>query len=375
MPGGVRTDEAKYLLSIPYPHPPLIRSLMAWTASMPAHEFFWRFLITSIVVQTAWIIFDLGDVLTKPRQYALAAVWLFSAAVFLQGGTIVLAVLAGVYGMIFVWFSLHPKAPTMPALIALLWLASLFTVYQSVLYAPLVLYALVRTRVRAPLLLAFFLFPILLLLLYSFSNPLALASMANVSVQDAPIPALERFIRVGWIWLIAGSAIVSITGTVGILTSSRWDLVSAFGLVFGFVVLSSQAYYAILLTPIFIGGTFLLLCRRRLSPMLFVLSEIVCTTVIVFYAFPALHTTSARTVVHFLSKYDITGHILIDGPFGHEWQYESPVPVLRFSQKLSLVNEEKAQAFVCTKRACDEDINLDRWVRLPDAPVPVWLRR
>jgi len=137
MPGGVRTDEAKYLLSIPYPHPPLIRSLMAWTASMPAHEFFWRFLITSIVVQTAWIIFDLGDVLTKPRQYALAAVWLFSAAVFLQGGTIVLAVLAGVYGMIFVWFSLHPKAPTMPALIALLWLASLFTVYQSVLYAPL----------------------------------------------------------------------------------------------------------------------------------------------------------------------------------------------------------------------------------------------
>ena len=51
----------------------------------------------------------------------------------------------GVFGLGFVWFALHPKHSEVPALIGCLWLASLFTVYQSVLFAPLVLYALVLT--------------------------------------------------------------------------------------------------------------------------------------------------------------------------------------------------------------------------------------
>lgn len=375
MPGGVRTDEAKYLLSIPYPHPPLLRSIMAWTAPMPDHEFFWRLLIASATVHLAWLIFDLGEVLTRPRRIALVAAWLLSAPVFLQGGTIVMAVLASAYGMIFVWFALHPKPSEVPAFIACVWLASLFTVYQSVLYAPLVLYALVRTRTRLPWVLLFFGLPLLLLALYSFTNPLALASMANASAQDVPVPPLDRLWRVGLIWLVSGSAVVSLAGTVGILTSSRWDLVAAFGLVFGFVILTSQPYYAFLLLPIFIGGTFLLLCRRRLRPGLFVLLELICTAVIVTYLFPVTHTTNARAVMRELRAQNIVRPVLIDGPFGHEWEYESSVPVLKFSQHLSADAEATAGAFVCLKGGCDEDVNLDEWVRLPDAPIPVWLRR
>lgn len=375
MPGGVRTDEAKYLLSIPYPHPPLVRSIMAFTTSMPDHEFFWRLVVASVTVQAVWLIFDLGEVLTRPRRMCLALSWLFAAPVVLQGGTVMMAVLAAVYGLVFVWFALHPKATEVPALIACAWLASLFTVYQSVLYAPLVLYALSRGRLRMPWVLAFFGLPLLLLALYSLTNPLALASMAHASMQDVPVPPLDRLFRVGWIWLLAGSAVVSLAGTVGILTSSRWDLVAAFGLTFGFVILTSQTYYAILLLPVFIGGTFLLLCRRRLRPGLFILAEFCCTAAMVTYAFPAMHPTNARSVMRELAAQDIKGPVLIDGPFGHEWEYESTVPVLKFSQVLSSAAEAKAQAFVCTKGGCDDDVNLDEWVRLPDAPIPVWLRR
>ena len=342
---------------------------------MPNHEFFWRVIIASIVVHGAWLIFDLGEVLTRPRRMALTAAWLLAAPVILQSGTIVLAVVAGVFGLLFMWYALHPKSPEIPALLALLWLMSLFTVYQSVLYAPLVLYAFVRSRIRLPLILAYFGLPLVLLALYSFTNPLALASMANVSVQDVPLPPLERLLRVSWIWLISGSAVVSLAGTVGILTSSRWDLVTAFGLIFGFVVLTSQEYYAFLLLPIFIGGTFLLLCRRRLRPGLFIAVEFLATIIIVTRLLPIMHTTHARTVMRILRAQSVSGPVLIDGPFGHEWEYESSVPVLRFSQKLSSDAEAKAQAFVCTKKGCDEDVNLDTWVRLPDAPIPVWLRR
>ncbi len=373
--GGVRTDEAKYLLNIPYPHPPLLRTLMSWTAFIPDHEFFWRFIIASVVAQAAWLIFDLGEVLTRPRRMCLVAAWLFAAPVILQGGTVIMAVIGGVFGLAFVWFALHPKQTEVPALIGCLWLASLFTVYQSVLFAPLVLYALVRSRARLPSVLAYFALPLLLLGLYSLTNPLALASMASASMQDVPVPPLDRLMRVGWIWLLAGSAVVSLSGTVGILTSSRWDLVAAFGLTFGFIILTSQPYYAILLLPIFIGGTFLLLCRRRLRPGLFILAELLCSAAIVTYAFPVMYPTHARRVMRELRAQDITGAVLIDGPFGHEWEYESTVPVLKFSQQLSSEAEAEAQAFVCTKAGCDDDVNLDEWVRLPDAPIPVWLRR
>ena len=33
--GGVRTDEAKYLLNIPYPQPPLARWILGWTEALP----------------------------------------------------------------------------------------------------------------------------------------------------------------------------------------------------------------------------------------------------------------------------------------------------------------------------------------------------
>lgn len=375
MLGGVRTDEAKYLLSIPYPHPPLLRTVMAWTSSMPMHEFFWRLIFASLVVQSVWLLLDLGAVLTRHRRICLAASWLLSAAVILQAGSIVMAVATALFGLLFLWTALHPEAPLKPAVIACFWFAALFTAYQSVLYLPLVLSSLLQTKISRLRTAAYIVLPLALLALYTLTNPHALLTMAQASGQDAAIPVLERLGDVGWIWVISGSAILSIVGTVGILTSVRWDAVASFGLVLGFVLLTSQQYYAILFTPLLVGGLFLLLCRRRIKPVFFLLAETLAAVILVITALPPIVPTPARAVMRELHAQGVRGPVLINGSFGHEWQYESRVPILRFSQELGSAAEADAQAFICTRSACDDDVNTDVWVRLPGMQMDTWIRR
>lgn len=372
---GLVSDEAKYLLSIPYPHPPFLRSFLGWTAAMPMHEFFWRFVFASALLQAVWFVWDLGNVLVHSRRLALGASWLLSAAVILQSGMIVMATASALAGLVFLWWALHPDPPKKPALIACLWLAALFTAYQSAVFVPLVLSALLRSEKSKWKVFFYLCVPIVLLCLYSLTNPHALFTMAQASGQDAGIPILERLYNVGWIWVLSGSAILSIVGTVGILTSVRWDVVASFGLILGFVVLTSQQYYAILFTPLFVGGLFLLFCKRRLKPLSFVMMQAVCAVIILFISFPVFKETSASAQIRALSPYSLSGTLLIDGFFGHDWQYESPVPVRRFSQELSRESEAKAGIFVCTKPdGCDSDVNDEWWMRLPDTPLPTWIK-
>ncbi len=375
MPGGVRTDEAKYLLNIPYPHPPLLRTILSWTAELPGQELFWRLVFATVLVQSVWIVADLGAVLTRNRRLCLCLAWLLSSALILQAGTVVMAVAVGVCGLTFVWFAMHPEPPKRSTAVACLWLVSLFIAYQSVLYLPLVVAALLRSHISKKKIALYVGVPLLLLAIYSLTNPHALLSMVHVSSQDAPVPLLARFTQIAWVWIVAGSGILSIVGTAGILTSNRFDLVAAFGLVFGFIVLSSQQYYAILLLPLFIGGLFLLLCKRRVHPGLFLATEAFIGIIIAVFCAPPMNTTPARSVMNVLRAQNLTGSIVMDGAFGHEWQYESNVPLIKFSQALSTKVEREANAFVCASGDCDDDVNLDQWVRISDTAVPVWVRR
>lgn len=373
---GLVTDEAKYLLSIPYPHPPFLRSFMGWTTEIPWHEFLWRFVFASMLVQCVWFFVDLGRVLSPQRRLCFAASWLLLSSVVLGSGSIIMAVMTAAFGAVFVWTALHSKPPASAATIGLLWLLSLFTAYQAVLFLPLVVSSLIHTRARKRLILAYVGLPLLLLALYSLTNPHALLTMVQVSGQDATISVAERLVRIGWIWIVGGALIASVAGTVGILTSVRFDLVIAFGLVTGFIVLTSQEYYAILFAPLFMGGLFLLFCKRRLNAPVFLACQAVCTSIIVFLSFPTFRETPVRAHMKALSAYHLTGALLIDGFFGHEWQYESPFPIRRFSQELSAAAESKAGVFVCTKSAgCDEDINDELWMRLPNTPFPTWIRK
>lgn len=377
LPAGVLTDEAKFLLSIPYPHPPLFRFLMQQTAWIGQHEFLWRFIIASLTVQAVWLIMDLAAVLPRPKRTYLCLAWLLSSAVILQAGTIVMAVLVALFGLLFVWFAIHPKPSTAMPLLACVWFAALFTAYQSILFLPLVLSAFLHSKQSRLSIILYICIPLLLLAVYSLSNPLAIATMAQVTGQDVSIPLLQRITRIGWVWLLGGSGILSVAGTTGVLTGKRLDLIATFILVFLFVALTSQHYYAILFTPVFIGGVFLVLCRRRLKPGSFLLMQIICTVAIIALEFPMMHSTVARETVRRLLRGDANlASILIDGPFGHEWQYESSVPVRRFTQTLSSEAEDRAQAFICTRNdGCDADVNPDKWTLVSDMQIPVWERR
>ncbi len=373
---GLVSDEAKYLLSIPYPHPPLLRSVLAATAAMPMHEFFWRCVFASALVQAVWFVWDLGDVLTRARRIALAASWLLSSAVILQAGTIVMSVASAISGLIFLWWTLHPAPPKKPAMIACLWLASLFTAYQSIVFAPLVLSGLLRSEKSRRKVLLYLCIPLVLLGLYSLTNPLALTLLFHISGQDAAIPVLTRFFNVSWVWIVAGSGLLSIVGTIGILSSVRVDLVATFGLLLGYVILTTASYYAILFTPLFIGGLFLLFCKRRLKPSTFILLQSACAMTVVFLLFPSFRETPARAEMRLLAPENLSGTLLIDGFFGHDWQYESTLPVRRFSQELSLESEKKAAVFICTKSSgCDDDVNDDVWTELPGMPLSTWVRK
>lgn len=372
---GLVSDEAKYLLSISYPHPPLLRSILGWTASMPMHEFFWRFVFASFLLQAVWFVWDLGDVLTRPRRIVLAASWLLSSAVIVQSGMIVMATASALSGLLFLWWTLHPAPPKKPAMLACLWLVALFSSYQSFLFAPLVFSALWRFEKSRMKIFLYFILPIVLLAFYSLTNPYALVLMFKISGQDMVLPFMERFTNIAWVWILAGSGLLSIIGTIGIVSSVRLDLVAAFGMLLGYIVLSSASYYAILFTPLLIGGLFLLFCKRRLHPGLFIAGQAVCTVLIVILAFPEFKTTPSRAEMRALMPHAPTGTVIIDGFFGHDWQYESPLPVRKFNQELSALAEAKAGVFICTKESCEENVNDELWVRAPDMPLPTWLKK
>ena len=377
MPGGVKTDEAKYLLSIPYPHPPVIRQILSAMKSFPYQEFLARLIFSSIVVQSVWFIRDLGVVLSRPRRAALVSGWLFSAAVILQSGTVMLTTLTAVFGLIFLWLAMTPSEPdqsTSP-FIGLLWLFGLFSAFQTVLYFPLVWSAQVSARASRTKALIYVGVPILLLGLYSLTNPLVPASILKLSGQDSALPASLRFQNAGWIWLIAGSGVGSLIGSWGLIIGGRRDLQLS-ALVLGvYFFISSAQYYAILFTPLLIGGVFILLRQRKIFPALFISLQAVTAVILTVLFLPPFQVSDARKVMEKLRARGSAGLILIDGVFGHEWQYESRVPVRRYSPELSSDVEDLAGAIVCTKKTGEEQIDTEKWVRIENQPMEVWVRR
>ncbi len=146
--GGVRTDEAKYLLNIPYPHPPLARWILSQTEALPFQEMFWRTVFATLVVQAAWLVWTMAPDLPRRTRLAMCGCWLIAAAVVLQAGSIMMAPLNALQGLFFVWLYLRRDIDLSRSLgwLCLLWFASLFTAYQAVLFLPVVIAVVYRTR-------------------------------------------------------------------------------------------------------------------------------------------------------------------------------------------------------------------------------------
>jgi hypothetical protein len=368
---GVRTDEAKYLLNIPYPHPPFARSIMSSLDGWEYQEVFWRVIMATLVVQGVWLALDLMRDRSVRERCLVAMAWLLSAAVVFQSGTVMMAPLTALQGLVFLWLVLKKRDQTAQAgLIALFWLISLFTAYQAVLFGPLVLG--IFLRMRRPLWQKLLLvgLPVALLALYTLTNPLALASMVNHVEKDAVQTLFERVIDTAWVWAMGGSIVLSIAGTVGIFFSRRWEIVLSFLLVLAYVFLSRYDYYAILFTPLFIVGLIVLISKKPSVLMPVALLVPVGTILLFLMRPPTLVPSVARQVVDAI-PFSIKGDFAISGSFGHEWQYEAT----EWRSVRRYIPGELADmhAVICIQ-PCEDMKQQTGWNPLTGLPMEVWVK-
>lgn len=365
---GVRTDEAKYLLDIPYPHPPLIRFILSLLDGWPYHELFWRVVFATLLVQAVWLILDLLKG-SKMMQIAAAMCWLLSTSILLQAGTVMMVVVTALQVLVLVWLLLRDR-PSQPYLIALYWFICLFSAYQIVLFGPLV-FALLRkskTTVFKSLLLIGV--PFGLLVLYTLTNPFVIASMANQAGKDASETLLQHAIGTLSVWSMGGSIMLSIIGTIGLLLRPKTGLLLSFLLVFVYVFIARYDYYALLFTPLFMAGLVLFLEQKRLLPVV----PIVLMPIGLMLALQFISSGTTSIVPQVYGALDgqvgDTGLVLINGSFGHEWQYGTSHTVLRYHPLFT----GEAVAVICLQTCTDMQHQTD-WERVSGVPVEAWVRR
>lgn len=380
---GVRTDEAKYLLDIPYPHPPLARWLLSLLDGFVWQEMAARILFATLLVQAAWLVWSIGKKLHRYDRYALVASWLLAWGVVSQAGTIMMAPLTALQGLVFLWFYLREEEQTASAgIIALFWLASLFTAYQAALFAPIVFTVFWKMRMPAWRKLMLFALPVLFLCAYTLTNPFALASMLHQAGKDAVEPLAARFSDAIALWFVAGSGVASIAGTYGLVRSRRWPLLLTFCIVCAYILAGFHDYYAVLLVPFFIVGALFVFKEYPSAPLWYAPLLLLAGFAFMVLRFPFLEpaqsrllpplapATPAREVMRMIGGRHGEGNVLIQGSFGHEWQYESPYPVLKYGEWLL----EDAQAVVCLTSECDVR-GKEGFEGVAGAPVEVWMRK
>jgi hypothetical protein len=362
---GVRTDEAKYLLDIPYPHPPLARWILSLLDGWQYQEIFWRVVFATLAVQSVWLVLDLVRTARPSVRLAVSLCWLLSAAIIMQAGTIMMAVLTALQALVFVWLFLRDREPVGRShLIALFWLGSLFTAYQAVLFAPLMWAILGRAKTSVLKRAVLIGLPLVLLGLYTLSNPLAAASLVS-HAGDAP-SLHDRLNGLLVLWAVGGGLTLSAIGTAGLLKKPTIGLTLSFALVSAYVFLSPADYYAILFTPFLVGGAVLLF--RYAPPVAVPVAWLMPVGAVLSLSLASIPPAStARAVYDMLGAHN--GTVLMSGSFGHEWQYETTQPVLRYSAD----RLPSAGVVICLAE-CEEMSRQTGWERLDGTGVEVWVR-
>lgn len=372
--GGVRTDEAKYLLDIPYPHPPLVRAVLSWTELWPMQEAFWRCVFATLLVQAAWLVWTMAPDLPRRTRMALCACWLLSAPVVLQAGSIMMAPLNALQGLVLLWFWMRPDIGLRRSLgwLGLFWGASLFTAYQVGLYLPVVIALAARSRAPRRQQIACVLAPPALLALYALGNPLNLASFLLAGGKDAAEVMAARAGALAWtVAGLGGSGMLAVAGAAGVVRARAWPVAVSIFLLCAFIAVSNQSYYAVLLLPPFIAGAALLLrAVPRLGLPLLAATALgtLVLLVLVHLPLPLFVPGPARATMRMLAEEGFSGEILIHGSFGHEWQYESAWPIARDVP----ARRAGAGAIVCLAEC---GVVGEGWVRVGEGEPAVWLWR
>lgn len=365
---GLRTDEAKYLLNIPYPHPPLVRWLLSQTEWLPFQELFWRIAFATLLVQAVWVVIDLTKHLDRTKQWTVAAMWLLSSAVVYQSGTIMMAPLTALQGLALVWCVQRPElVKRYSGWLALGWLAALFTAYQAVLYGPLVLWLYSRMSLPRWQQLAAAGVPVALVGLYVATNPLAAASFVNAGTQNTHLSLFTAFTSALHSWAMAGGVVFSVVGTAGAIRARQYGTIASILLVGAFLMISFRPYYSVLFLPLFVAG--IVGAPRLLKHTAFLLALQILLVIFV-YSGQLLQSfePESRRVMRQVNQLQVEGNILITGSFGHDWQYESVSPVRRYRAALL----SSAKAVVCLQ-ACPE-VSYYNFRQIPNISTEVWVR-
>lgn len=372
---GLATDEAKFLLDIPYPHPPLLRFLMGMTLWVPGQALLWRILLALALLGGTRIAMALLPEEHRSLRPVIGALWILSASVLTLAGQIIMAPVTALQALFFCWLLLRGEGlERHVGWIALLWLASLFTAYQILLFLPVVAVVFWRMRLPAWKRVLCIGVPVLLLILYSVSHPFAVAMMLTAGGQNAGAGSLTEAVRgVVFLWVVGGSLLLSAIGTVGILSSRRWSLILSLLLIVLFILVTYRPYYGILFTPLFVAGIASAQARmpalRR--PAFIVLGMVLCALFLAPWAYrPAPPNIAPRVVARALDAGIPKGAtMMIAGAFGHDWQYASPYRVLRSVPK----RVDDARVYVCLSD-CPEVRGREDWTALTGVPVEAWVR-
>lgn len=371
---GVTTDEAKYLLNIPYPHPPLARSVIGFTRWVWGQQIVWRIILACLLLLATELVRSFAPAREKGAAVLLGGVWVLSASVFVSAGQILLAPVTALQMLLFCyWLLKGEELERMVGWVALAWLASLFTAYQAILFFPVV--ATVFWRMRLPLwkILIALTGPVLLLVLYTATNPLAFVSMVTAGGQNlgGSGSAIAALRGVAWLWVIGGSFVLSILGTIGMFASRRWPLILSFFLVSCFLLLSYRPYYGILFAPLFIAGLASTPALMRRTGAL-LLCSLVCALILVPLSFPRQGISPVSAVYAATEKAGIPAGAtaVISGSFGHQWQY-GPYVARRMVRNLQLI--DSARVAVCLTD-CPDIRGREGWEQLPGVSVETWIR-
>lgn len=364
---GLHTDEAKYLLNIPYPHPPLMRWIMGLTDGWQHQELFWRIVFASVLVHCVWLVADMARRRSREERLTLGGLWLFTGALLLQSGTLMMATITGVEALFLCWMLTRPELlKRWSVLIAALWLEMLFVAYQGILFAPLVWMVLRRSGLHPWKQIGAFGLPVILLALYTLTNPLAVVALGLVGGMGREIPIEEQAIHILRLWLIGGSGVLSVLGIWGMIRGRNWWMFSTFLLVSAYCMVSYRDYYAILFMPLFIAGC--IADAKPLKSPAFTLAFQMVMGIGLFLYIPFVPLSNARAVSLQLERLGVSGTVLIEGSFGHEWQYLMPGSVLRYQERFL----DEASAVVCLS-PCEKFPK--GWEQLEGGEEEIWIHK
>lgn len=371
--GGVRSDEATYLLNIPYAHPPLLRWMLGSTSGIPGQELFWRIASATALIQAVWVVWFMARGFLDEQRSTLVILWLTTASLVLGAGSIAVAPLSALEGLFFLLCLSEFQRGWRPsqwqaAGLACCWLVFLLTAYQAVVFLPLVAALLWQVSTTAHRRLLYIAGPMLVAFLFFLAEPRLVASAlhAGIIVSGTSAHAALGLFRA---WCVGGSILLGLLGLSGMLLQKDWPLLLSTVLACLFVLASPQLSNAIVFTPLFIVGVMHFFRRigRHPAPLIFpyIVVSLLCVTLFP----PSFHPSPARAIVAAILQRGRGGDILLHGDAGHEWEYESPFPIRTFTPALL----PTAQAVVCTS-ACPAMEQEHGWTRLPSVAVETWVR-